>query len=81
MHDYAIFNHSRSFIGRYLGLASFVLASALTSMFAALSVLTGTVLFAGASVTSALVYLILHWLFNRVAWKIKWFEIPDISGV
>ncbi|PNO30134.1 pancortin-3 [Vibrio parahaemolyticus] len=81
MHDYAIFNHSRSFIGRYLGIASFIFASALTSMFAALSVITGTALFAGASITSALVYLVLHYVFNRFAWKMKWFEIPDIGGV
>ncbi|WP_372378428.1 pancortin-3 [Vibrio natriegens] len=81
MHDYAIFNHSRATIGRYLGVVAFITASAFTSGFAALSTMTGYTIFAGASLTSAVVYFILHWSFNRQAWKLKWFDIPDISGV
>ncbi|MBU2895247.1 MULTISPECIES: hypothetical protein [Vibrio] len=81
MHDYAIFNHSRSTIGRFLGVASFVLASGLTSGFAVLTAATGTTIFAGAGITSALVYIGLHWVFNQQFWRLKWFEIPDINGL
>lgn len=81
MHDYAIFNHSRATIGRYLGIFSFVLASSITSFFAALYTYTGNSLFIGAGLSSAIVYLGIHFLFNKKIWKIKWLEIPDISGI
>ena len=81
MHDYAIFNHSRATIGRYLGVCSFLFASTLTSFFAALFALTGSSLFVGAGVSSAVVYFVFHIIFNKKAWKIKWLDIPDINGV
>lgn len=81
MHDYAIFNHSRALIGRFLGIASFVLASAITSITAYLATLEGGALLAGASITSALIYLGLHWVFNHHVWRFKFLDIPDISGI
>lgn len=81
MHDYAIFNHSRANIGRYLGIGSMVFSSALTSGLVAVWSWTGNSIFAGAAVTAGIVYLGLHWLFSQVMWKIRWFKIPDIKGV
>lgn len=81
MHDYAIFNHSRSNIGRFLGMGSMILAGALTSGLVALSTLTGNTIFAGAGITSAVVYLGFHWFFNQTLWKFKRLKIPNIEGV
>lgn len=81
MHDYAIFNHSRSTMGRYLGVASFVLASTATSILATFSAFTGNFLLAGASVTSAVIYIGLHWLFNNHFWTFKRLDIPVINGL
>ena len=42
--------------------------------------LTGLDAFTKATITTGLVYLALHWLFNKWIWKVPFFEIPDISG-
>jgi hypothetical protein len=81
LHDYAIFNHSRTAIGRYLGILSFTFASTITSLLAIFSKLTGNTLLAGASITSALVYIGLHWLFNNHFWTFKRLNIPVINGI
>ena len=81
MHDYAIFNHSRANIGRFLGIGSMVISSSITSAMVAISTWTGNSIYAGAGVTAAAIYLGCHWFFNRTLWKLKWFEIPNIQGV
>lgn len=85
LHEYAIFDHSRANIGRLLGITSMILASSITALLAGLYAKTEIPLFAGASVTSAIVYTGLHWAFNKFGWKQKLFqlfwEVPDLNGV
>lgn len=80
VHDYAIFGHDRVAIGRWLGVASILIAGAVAQLIVIANDLTGWSGFAKATVTTGLVYLVLHWLFNRWIWKISILEIPDLSG-
>jgi hypothetical protein len=50
MHDYAVFDHNRATIGRWLGVASIIITGGLTSLFVWLQVSTGFDTFAKASV-------------------------------
>ena len=81
MHDYAIFGHSRTSIGRWLGVVSVILTGALSSLFLWLYQATNIEAFATAIITPAIIYFILHYLFDKVAWRIPFFSIPDIGGV
>lgn len=81
MHDYAIFNHSRANIGRFLGIGSMMISSAVTSILVAVSTWTGNTVYASAGITGAVIYLGLHWFFNKTLWKFKFFDIPNIQGV
>jgi hypothetical protein len=81
MHDYAIFSHSRATIGRWLGVASVILTGAISSLLVWLYQATNLQAFATAVITPTLIYFVLHWLFNRYAWKIPVFNIPKIAGV
>lgn len=80
MHDYAIFGHSRSTIGRWLGVASVIFTGTISSILVWLYHLTDIQAFSTAVITPALIYFSLHFLFNKYAWKIPFFSIPDISG-
>lgn len=81
MHDYAIFGHSRASIGRWLGVISVILTGATSSLLVWLYQATKIEAFTTAIITPAIVYFILHYLFNKYAWKIPYFSIPDINGV
>lgn len=81
MHDYAIFNHSRANIGRWLGICSMTISSFFTSVMVAISIWADNPIYAGIGLTSAVIYLVLHWLFDKMLWKFKFFDIPNISGV
>jgi hypothetical protein len=81
MHDYAIFGHSRTSIGRWLGVVSVIITGALSSLFLWLYKATNIEAFATAIITPAIIYFILHYFFDKVAWRIPFFSIPDISGV
>lgn len=81
MHDYAIFGHSRATIGRWLGVASVLLTGAISSLLVWLYQATNWQAFATAVVTPTIIYFGLHWLFNKYAWKIPFFSIPNIAGV
>jgi hypothetical protein len=81
MHDYAVFDHNRATIGRWLGVASIIITGGLTSLFVWLQVNTGFDIFAKASVTTAFVYFCLHWTFNKLVWKLDIISIPDINGI
>ncbi|QNF18593.1 Cap15 family cyclic dinucleotide receptor domain-containing protein [Aeromonas jandaei] len=81
MHDYAVFGHSRATIGRYLGTASVILTGLVSSIALWLSQFDGLMFMATATVSTATLYFILHWLFNNLAWKIPFFKIPDLNGV
>lgn len=80
MHDYAVFGHDRASIGRWLGFTAIAVAGGVAQILAMASNLTGLDAFTKVTITTGLVYLALHWLFNKWIWKVKFFEIPDISG-
>ena len=81
MHDYAVFGHSRTTIGRYLGTASVILTGFISSIMLWLSQFDGLMFMATATISTAALYFILHWIFNNLAWKIPFFKIPDLNGV
>lgn len=80
MHDYAIFGHSRASIGRWLGVISVILTGAVSSLLVWLYQTTKIEMLTTAIATPAIIYFILHYIFNKYAWKIPIFTIPDING-
>lgn len=88
-HEYSIIGHSRSTVGRYLGV---IAASIAAGSVVASGVATQAAHWFGFSdwlshitivpVSAAVVYPIAHWLFDRFAWKYagRVLNIPDISG-
>lgn len=81
MHDYAVFGHNRATIGRWLGVSSVVLTGAISSLISYIHQLTGFQAVTSVAITTGLIYFALHWLFNKFAWKIPLFQIPDLNGV
>lgn len=83
-HEYTIIGHTRSSIGRWLGLIAIVLAPVVTSGVAiAMQWAHLTGLQAGAlTVSTGLMYVGLHWAFNRLVWgwMTPWTKGPDLSG-
>lgn len=80
LHDYAVFDHNRSTIGRWLGVISVLSAGAISSLFALAGERTGLQIFQTTVATGA-VYGGLHYIFNRWIWKFSIFGIPNLSGV
>ncbi|NMZ69714.1 hypothetical protein SAMN05216370_2100 [Pseudomonas peli] len=80
MHDYAIFGHSRASIGRWLGVVSVIFTGAASSLLFWLYQATQIEALTTAVITPAVIYFILHYLFNKYAWKLPFFSIPDIGG-
>lgn len=80
MHNYAIFGHDRAGIGRWLGFSSIVIAGGIAQLLAWANSLTGLDAFTKATITTGLIYFALHWAFNKWAWRIPFFEIPNLSG-
>lgn len=88
-HEYSIIGHSRSTIGRYLGV---VAASIAAGSVVAFGIATEVAHWLGLSdwvshitivpVSAAVVYPMAHWLFDRFACKYagRLLNIPDISG-
>jgi hypothetical protein len=88
-HEYSIIGHSRSTIGRYVGV---VAASIAAGSVVASGVATEVAHWLGLSdwlshvtlvpLSAAAVYPVAHWLFDRFAWKYagRVLKIPDISG-
>ncbi|MBF0690752.1 pancortin-3 [Providencia alcalifaciens] len=81
MHDYAIFGHSRTTIGRWLGVLSVLISGGISSTFLWMQKETGFEVFSKAVLSTACIYFILHFIFNKYAWKIPFFKIPDINGI
>lgn len=80
MHDYAIFGHDRTTIGRYLGIASILIAGSIIPQFLAwANSITGWETFT-ASITTGVIYFGIHFIFNKWAWKIPFFSIPNLNG-
>ena len=80
MHSYAIFDHDRSKVGRWLGVAAILLAGAAAQFFAWLQDLSGIDAFTRAVITTGAVYFCADWVFNNYFWKIGFFKIPDLNG-
>ncbi len=80
MHDYAVFGHDRTVIGRWLGVISILSAGGISQLLALAQNLTGIEAFTKATITTGVIYFILHWIFNRWCWKLPFFEIPDLTG-
>ncbi|HIF9407044.1 TPA: pancortin-3 [Photobacterium damselae] len=81
MHDYAVFGHNRATIGRWLGVSSIVLTGAISSLISYIYKLTGFQAITGVAITTGLIYFVLHWLFNKYAWRIPLFQIPNLNGI
>ena len=80
MHDYAIFGHDRAAIGRWLGFGAIVISGGIAQLLTMANNLTGLDAFTKVTITTGLIYFTLHWLFNKWAWRITFFEIPDLNG-
>jgi len=80
MHDYAVFGHDRSAVGRWLGFISIALSGGIAQLLAIASNLSGIDAFAKATITTGIVYFLLHWMFNKWVWKISLFEVPNLNG-
>ena len=79
MHDYAIFNHNRATVGRWLGVLSLSIAGGISQLLVFLNSWTGFSAFTQATVTTAIVYFALHFLFNTYIWK-HIHGIPNLNG-
>lgn len=80
MHDYAVFGHDRASIGRWLGFISIVTAGGISQLLTLASNLSGFEAFTKVTITTGIIYMALHWLFNKFLWKIPFFKVPDING-
>lgn len=80
MHDYAVFEHNRATIGRWLGVISILISGGISQILIEIYSLTGLEAFAKATIATGVIYFILHWLFNKYIWKLPLFQIPDLSG-
>ena len=84
MHDYAVFDHDRATVGRWLGFIAILFAGGLTSLTTYLQGVTGWETF-GATVATGAIYAFLQWGFNTWGWKYAWkfglLSIPDLNGV
>lgn len=81
MHKYAVFGHDRVSIGRWLGIAAIAIAGGTAHSLAWLNSLTGFEAFTKTTLSTGLAYFILHWAFNKYAWKLPFFSIPDLNGI
>lgn len=88
-HEYSVVGHSRSSIGRYLAVASALLASGLTAIgalwlqFAQSVGLPPWTNFIAAPVSGGVIYFAVHWAFNKWGWRYL-FQIaglPNVGGV
>lgn len=87
LHEYAIIGHKRSEIGRWLGVASVVIAPILTHLLVSMSQLNfltesirGTL--ATFTFSTGLTYLAIYWLFNCFGWRLldRFLHIPNLAG-
>lgn len=81
MHDYAIINHNRANIGRWLGVISLSFSFIISSGLLKISAVSQFNILASFTVSSGILYVILYFLFNKVLWRIIWLNLPNIQGV
>lgn len=70
MHDYAVIGHSRTVIGRWLGLLAIVCAGAMSSALTMLEQVTGIAMIGGVTITVSALFAGLYWAFNKWGWKL-----------
>lgn len=80
MHDYAIFGHDRSSIGRWIGTGSIIISGAISQMVIWMHNISGIYAFSKATITTGITYFILHFIFHKYGWKLLKSEIPNLSG-
>jgi hypothetical protein len=80
MHDYAIFGHDRSSIGRWIGTGSIIISGAFSQMITWMHQISGWEAFSKATITTGIVYFALHFAFHKYGWKLLKSEIPNLSG-
>lgn len=80
MHSYAIFDHDRVSIGRWLGVVALFISIGISQGITELYKLTGWEAFTQLTITAGIVYFGLHWIFNKIVWKYYFSKIPDLSG-
>ena len=80
MHDYAIFGHDRTDIGRWLGILSLSIASGISQLLMYVATITEWKMFTARTITTGVIYLVLHWLFNNYVWKLNFFSVPNLNG-
>jgi hypothetical protein len=82
MHPYAIFDHKRQIVGRILGVLSFIIAPVVSGYLLNIRSVEGL---SGFVITSGVLYIMLHWVFDNIVWK--WpligraLSIPNYSGM
>lgn len=80
MHNYAIFNHNRATIGRWLGFVSIMIGGGISQLASVIANKTGEHAFSKGAITVGAIYFIIHFLFNRLIWKLPLFGIPNLNG-
>ncbi len=80
MHDYAVFNHDRTQIGRWLGVASITGAGAIANFSSLISPFTGLGSVLEASLGTGVIYFLLHLLYSKFVWKLPFNKIPNLNG-
>lgn len=81
MHEYAVFGHDRSVVGRWLGVIAASVVSGLSQLIPLFTELTGLDAFAKVTLTTGFFYFVLDYFFNKWIWKLKYIEVPDLSGI
>lgn len=81
MHEYAVFGHDRAAIGRWIGAAAIILGGGISQAFFLAETIIGLEIFAKVTISTGVIYFILHWLFNKYIWKrIPFFQVPNVAG-
>ncbi len=79
LHDYAIFDHDRAKVGRYLGSISVILAGFISQFILLLKNFTG-LNFLKSSIPVVVIYFSINYIFNKWVWKLPIFKIPILQG-
>lgn len=80
MHNYAIINHNRANIGRWIGLASLAISFAISFLLLKLSMLSESNILTSFTVSSGAIYFCLYLFFNKILWKKILKKLPNIHG-
>ncbi|MDG9730337.1 pancortin-3 [Ignatzschineria sp. RMDPL8A] len=81
MHDYAIINHNRASVGRWLGVASLLLSYLISLGLLKLAKISFFENSFNFTVSTGILYWLVYTFFNKFLWKIPLFKLPNIQGV